>query len=109
MERLKMHKSKLTELQREIVLQLKNAGLDSLYKVVMEIGYMGDPYLKIIDQDGLGVTIDYNTSDGFAINPSIETSTITNNDDDTLPFVIWRKDQIKLMQSLLEIISKTKN
>lgn len=96
---LKSVKEKLDEVLRE-------NGLNKIYHTELKSDAKDREYISVVDDVGIGMTLDYNRVDGLTLIPAIEVRD-EGGQWSSLAFNVYTKEHVELMQIFLNLISDT--
>ena len=101
---LKMNISELKSVKERLDKALQENGLDKIYYSELKSDAKNREYISVVDNVGIGVTLDYNRVDGLTLIPAIEVRD-EGGQWSSLAFNVYAKEQIELMQICLNLIS----
>ena len=83
---------------------LQEKDLDKIYHSELKSDTKNREYIKVVDDIGIGVTLDYNRVDGLCLIPAIEVRD-EGGQWSSLAFNMYAKEQVELIRICLNLIS----
>ena len=103
---LKMNISELKSVKERLDKALQENGLDKIYYSELKSDAKNREYISVVDNVGIGVTLDYNRIDGLTLNSAVEVKD-ERGEWSSLAFSVYAKEQVELIQICLNLISDT--
>ena len=96
--------SELKTVKERLDEALQEKDLDKIYHSELKSDTKNREYIKVVDDIGIGVTLDYNRVDGLCLIPAIEVRD-EGGQWSSLAFNMYAKEQVELIRICLNLIS----
>lgn len=96
--------SELKTVKERLDEALQEKDLDKIYHTELKSDAKDREYISIVDDIGIGVTLDYNRVDGLCLIPAIEVRD-EGGQWSSLAFNMYAKEQVELIRICLNLIS----